>query len=72
VRIGRAEDNDVVIPEEEVSRYHCQIVRDGDSLVLHDLDSTNGLFANGGKVEKRFRLHVGDVVTIGSWLFMFE
>ncbi len=72
VRIGRAEDNDVVILEEEVSRYHCQIVREGDSLFLHDLDSTNGTFANGGKVEKRFRLHVGDVVTVGSWLFMFE
>jgi hypothetical protein len=72
VHIGRAEDNDIVISEEEVSRYHCQIGRDGDSLFLHDLDSTNGTFANGGKVEKRFRLHAGDVVTVGSWLFMFE
>ncbi len=72
VRIGRDEDNDVVIDEEEVSRYHCQIIRDGDSLILHDLVSTNGTFANGGKVEKPFRLSVGDVVYVGSWLFMFE
>jgi pSer/pThr/pTyr-binding forkhead associated (FHA) protein len=72
VLIGRAEDNDVVIPEKPVSRYHCRIVPDGDSLILHDLNSTNGTFANGGRVNKQFRLSVGDVVTVGSWLFMFE
>lgn len=72
VRLGRAKDNDVVIPEDEVSQHHCQIVREGDDLFLEDLDSTNGTFANGGLVETRFRLSVGDVVTIGSWLFMFK
>jgi Ca-activated chloride channel homolog len=71
VRIGRADDNDVVIPEEEVSRYHCQIVRDGDNLFLEDLKTRNGTFANGGLIQGRFRLSAGDIVTVGSWLFRF-
>ncbi len=71
VRIGRAVDNDIVIDEEPVSRYHCQIVRDGDSLYLEDLGSTNGTFANGGKVQGRFRLSAGDILTVGACLFNF-
>ncbi|GAB4574171.1 MAG: hypothetical protein Kow0077_19350 [Anaerolineae bacterium] len=70
--IGRNRDNDIVIPEDEVSGYHCQIMRDGDALFLEDLNSTNGTFANGGQVRGRFRLSVGDIVTVGSWLFMFR
>jgi Ca-activated chloride channel family protein len=72
LRIGRAADNDIVIPDNNVSRYHCQIVRDGDSLFLIDLNSTNGTYANGGLVESRFRLSVGDVMSAGPWLFWFR
>ncbi len=72
LRIGRADDNDICISDEEVSRYHCQIAREGDNLFLYDLNSTNGTFANGGLVSGRFRLSIGDVVTVGSWLFTFE
>ncbi len=70
VRIGRAADNDVVVPEDGVSAYHCQIVRGGADLFLEDLNSTNGTYANGGRVAGRFRLSVGDIITVGSWLFM--
>lgn len=70
VRIGRAADNDVVIPEDGVSAYHCQIVRSGADFFLEDLNSTNGTYANGGRVAGRFRLSVGDIITVGSWLFM--
>lgn len=72
LRIGRAKDNDIVIPDNSVSKYHCQIVRDGDSLYLIDLNSTNGTFANGGLVGSRFRLSVDDVMSVDSWLFWFR
>jgi ABC-type multidrug transport system ATPase subunit/ABC-type multidrug transport system permease subunit len=42
IRIGRAPDNDVVIPRSAVSSYHAQIILSGDSLVIEDLGSTNG------------------------------
>lgn len=71
LKIGRATDNDIVIPEPDVSEHHCQIVRQGEDLYLEDLNSTNGTFANGGRVDKPFQLSVGDVVTVGKWLFMF-
>ncbi len=72
VHIGRAPDNDIVIGEEGVSAHHCRLVRDGDDLYLEDLNSTNGTFANGGRLSGRFRLSAGDIVTVGSWLFMLR
>ncbi|MBN1966355.1 MAG: VWA domain-containing protein [Anaerolineae bacterium] len=72
VTIGRSDKNDVVIKQEEVSAQHCQIVRDGDDLYLEDLGSTNGTFANGGRVGERFRLSVGDIITVGNWLFILR
>ena len=72
LRIGRASDNDIVLNEDEVSAHHCQIVRRDGTLYLEDLQSTNGTFANGGRVESPFRLSAGDVVTVGSTLFMFK
>ena len=72
LRLGRAPENDIVIPEESVSKYHCWLIREGDDLFLEDLNSTNGTFANRGRVTDRFRLSEGDVMTIGTWLFMFR
>ncbi|MBN2470189.1 MAG: VWA domain-containing protein, partial [Anaerolineae bacterium] len=40
--IGRSRDNDIVIPEDEVSSYHCRVFREGAALYLEDLGSTNG------------------------------
>ncbi len=72
VTIGRSDENDIVIPEEGVSLNHCRIVREGDALLLEDLNSTNGTFANGGRVKGRFQLSQGDIMTVGSWMFMFR
>lgn len=72
LRIGRSSQNYIVIPEKEVSKYHCQIMREDNDLILVDLNSTNGTFANGGRITDRFRLSTGDVVTVGSWSFMFQ
>lgn len=72
VKIGRAPDNDVVIDESNISKWHCQITRNGDEFYLEDMGSRNGTFANGGKIEGRFRLSVGDVMTVGSQLFTFN
>ncbi len=71
IRIGRHPDNDIVIAEAEVSKFHCQIVRDGDDIYLEDL-SRNGTYANGGRVHDRFRLSAGDIVTVGGCLFTFK
>ena len=50
VRLGRAEDNDVVLANQRVSRYHAQLRQERGRWVIHDLDSTNGTFVDGERV----------------------
>ncbi|MDX2163750.1 MAG: VWA domain-containing protein [bacterium] len=72
VTIGRGAANDIIIDDPTVSEQHCQIVREDDLLFLEDLNSKNGTFANNGRVEGRFKLSAGDVMTVGAWFFMFD
>ncbi len=50
VTIGRDESNDVVLSDGYVSRFHCGIVSDGQSVYLEDYCSTNGVQLNGATV----------------------
>src|SRR5438094_6539824 len=36
IRIGKVEGNDIVLPEETVSRVHCEILRDAKGHLLRD------------------------------------
>ena len=65
LRLGRSLDNDIVLPDDKVSRHHGQIgVRLG-MLVYTDLGSTNGSFLNGSAVTE-IALGPGDVLQLGS------
>jgi hypothetical protein len=65
VRLGRSLDNDIVLPDDKVSRHHGQIgVRLG-MLVYTDLGSTNGSYLNGSGVTE-IALGPGDVLQLGS------
>ena len=44
--IGRDADAGIVIDDEEASRRHAVVTRDGDGVVVQDLDSTNGTWVN--------------------------
>jgi DNA-binding NtrC family response regulator len=71
VSIGAMDDNDVVLPEEAVSRYHCKIVQDDSAYVLVDLDSTNGTFINGVRIREGF-LRPGCTVEVGQRKLVFN
>jgi hypothetical protein len=65
LRLGRSLDNDIVLPDDKVSRHHGQIgVRLG-MLVYTDLGSTNGSYLNGSGVTE-IALGPGDVLQLGS------
>jgi hypothetical protein len=66
LRIGRALDNDLVIPDSRVSRYHAQIVGDGHGALVRDLGSTNGT-AVGGRVISEDRMAEGDTISLGGY-----
>lgn len=51
-RIGRAEDNDIVIPDGSVSSYHGEITLTDSGIHVHDRGSTNGTHVNGERVEE--------------------
>jgi len=65
IKIGRANDNDIVIPEVLASRHHATLVPTATGTEIHDNRSINGTFVNGTRVETAV-LHDGDVVTIGN------
>ncbi|OMC47034.1 ABC transporter ATP-binding protein [Mycobacterium sp. IS-2888] len=65
IKIGRANDNDIVIPEVLASRHHATLIPTTRGTEIHDNRSINGTFVNGSRVEVAL-LHEGDVVTIGN------
>ncbi len=65
IKIGRANDNDIVIPEVLASRHHATLIPTPHGTEIHDNRSINGTFVNGSRVDVAV-LHDGDVVTIGN------
>ena len=65
IRIGKKEDNDLIVEEKTVSRNHLEIIQTEDSYLLKDLDSTNGTFINDIRVKEAY-LTPGDIIRIGS------
>lgn len=71
VKIGRADDNDIVIPEILASRHHASLVPTAHGTEIRDNRSINGTFVNGSRVETAV-LNEGDVVTIGNIDLVFS
>jgi len=60
--IGRWMDNDVIVDDRWVSRYHAQIEREGEQYVLKDLGSKNGTLVNGQPIAGSMVLADGDQI----------
>jgi ABC-type multidrug transport system ATPase subunit len=65
IKIGRANDNDIVIPEVLASRHHATLIPTPGGTEIQDNRSINGTFVNGVRVDSAL-LKDGDVVTIGN------
>ena len=72
VNIGRADYNDVVLPDESVSTTHAKLQRREGVWVLVDLDSTNGTFVDGDQVKGEMPLAPGASVRFGEIGLVFE
>jgi len=71
IRIGALGDNDLVVEDDTVSRFHCQIVQEEDEYILRDLNSTNGTFIDGVRIREGW-LAPGSLVKMGESKFTFE
>jgi len=70
VTIGREEGNQIQLNDRRVSRNHIKIHESNDAVLMTDLQSTNGTKVNGEAV-RVWRLHPGDLVTVGRSLLLF-
>jgi pSer/pThr/pTyr-binding forkhead associated (FHA) protein len=72
LNIGRADYNDLVIPDGSVSTSHAKLQRREGVWVLVDLESTNGTFVDGDKVSGETPLAPGAMVRFGDVQVVFE
>jgi pSer/pThr/pTyr-binding forkhead associated (FHA) protein len=70
--VGRTARADFILDAPLVSRLHCRLSADASGqLIVEDLESQNGTFVNGKKVD-RATLKSGDRLTVGRVDFTVE
>lgn len=70
----RKEDVDYVLPDYSTSRVHARFVEEKDGIYLEDLNSTNGTFKNGLRMqpyEKR-KLEAEDALRFGKSTYIYK
>jgi len=69
-KLGREKDNDCIIYDDAASNHHADIYYDqgSNSIAIRDLDSTNGTFVNGKRIEKVHPLQHEDHIRVGRCL----
>lgn len=70
--VGRSARAEFIVEAALVSRLHCRLTADASNqLLVEDLESTNGIFVNGEKMD-RATLKSGDVLSVGRVDFSVE
>jgi len=72
VNIGRADYNDLVIPDESISTAHAKLQRREGVWILVDLESTNGSFVDGERIEGELPVPPGATLRLGEISLVFE
>lgn len=75
LRVGRAEENDVILPLAGISRRHCEFYRSRDEeerLFVRDLGSMLGIKRDDGAITEA-ELRDGDCLSLGPvWVFVLR
>ncbi len=71
ISIGRHPENDVLLDNPKVSRNHARIERQGSKFILRDLQSRNGTWVGGQRIDE-YRLSSGDAFQIGDANLIFK
>lgn len=67
--IGRQFDAEVYLDSLAVSRYHARLLNQSETIYIEDLQSSNGTFVNGHRINGKVRLLDGDLIEIGPYDF---
>jgi predicted component of type VI protein secretion system len=72
ILIGRSREADIPLLDDKVSRTHCGIRLSEGRFYIKDLNSRNGVFLNGRRIEDTAEVKAGDRIQIGSTVFVME
>lgn len=72
VVVGREKGCDLRIPIPSVSRKHCELRQEDDSLVVKDLGSSNGTYRNGKRIEDEEQVEAGDQIAVGALILTVQ
>lgn len=74
VKVGREFDNNIVLQDTKASRNHLVIVKQENIYKVRDLNSTNGTFINGNKINPNifYNLSPGDSIRVGDTVLRIE
>ena len=73
LRVGRSDQNDIVLidPAKAVSRFHAELRVGGDGCTIVDLNSQNGTWVAGRRVQQ-VRLMPGQAALLGTYRLVFQ
>ncbi len=71
-RMGRQDDNELTVRSDCVSSHHAELVFHGNTVLLRDLQSTNGTFVNGNRVVDQLLLESGDRIQLADVELILE
>ncbi len=69
--IGRQVGNQIHLEDPSVSNVHARIFKGPEGFVLEDLNSRNGSFVNGVRIDRRL-LHENDAIRLGNSNFVYN
>lgn len=64
-KVGKSNENDLVLEDSSVSRFHFEIIKDNKGYLIRDKNSTNGTYLNGGRIKEAY-LRNGNIVEAGK------
>ena len=70
MRLGRADENNIVVRDPAVSRFHLNLYLKDGRLIVEDAGSENGFVVNGRLLKSATALNPGDRLSLGSTEFL--
>ena len=64
--LGRSDEADLILDDPYASDFHMRLVAQENTMMLHDLGSTNGTYVNGRRVTVPTELRRGDNIQVGK------
>jgi len=72
LRIGRHSENDVVVHDKSVSRFHARLICRNNRYYIDNIQGQNGIYVNGKRIYSETKLDELDVVRLGGYVLNWK